>query len=80
MIGALRHSDPIFFPTDPHLPSVSFAQSPYPSYPCGDLSTYCGGTFRGIIDNLDYIQDLGFNAIWISPVVTNAEGGYHGYW
>jgi alpha-amylase len=45
-----------------------------------DLSKYCGGTFKGIQNNLDYIQDLGFNAIWISPVIENTEGGYHGYW
>lgn len=23
---------------------------------------------------------MGFDAIWISPVVDNTEGGYHGYW
>ncbi len=23
---------------------------------------------------------MGFDAIWISPVVTNRDGGYHGYW
>jgi len=23
---------------------------------------------------------MGFDAIWISPVVTNTQGGYHGYW
>jgi len=23
---------------------------------------------------------MGFDAIWISPVVTNTDGGYHGYW
>jgi alpha-amylase len=23
---------------------------------------------------------LGFDAIWISPIVENTEGGYHGYW
>lgn len=23
---------------------------------------------------------MGFDAIWISPVVANIEGGYHGYW
>lgn len=27
---------------------------------------YCGGTFRGIIEKLDYIQDLGFSAVSIS--------------
>lgn len=23
---------------------------------------------------------MGFDAIWISPVVDNYDGGYHGYW
>ena len=45
-----------------------------------NLSKYCGGTFKGIKDKLDYIQDLGFNAIWISPIVENTPDGYHGYW
>ncbi len=44
-----------------------------------DLSKYCGGTFRGIMNNLDYIQDMGFNAIWISPIMENTDNGYHGY-
>ena len=26
------------------------------------------------------VTDLGFDAIWISPVVENYEGGYHGYY
>ncbi|XP_064615552.1 uncharacterized protein LOC135479591 [Liolophura sinensis] len=47
---------------------------------CTNLEHYCGGTFRGLINKLDYIQDLGANAIWISPVVENTENGYHGYW
>ena len=47
---------------------------------CTNLGSYCGGTFAGIIDNLDYIQGMGFDAIWISPVVDNTDGGYHGYW
>ncbi|KAG0647877.1 Taka-amylase A [Hyphodiscus hymeniophilus] len=47
---------------------------------------YCGGTWQGIINKLDYIQDMGFTAIWISPVVANLVGNsadgeaYHGYW
>jgi alpha-amylase len=24
---------------------------------------YCGGTYKGLTDNLDYIQDLGFTAV-----------------
>lgn len=47
---------------------------------CSDLTNYCGGTFNGIRKNLDYIQGMGFDAIWISPVIANTERGYHGYW
>ncbi|OSD02788.1 glycoside hydrolase family 13 protein [Trametes coccinea BRFM310] len=49
--------------------------------------TFCGGTWKTIKDNLDYIQNAGFTAIWISPVSQNYEGPrtpygdpYHGYW
>ncbi|MGN0558313.1 MAG: alpha-amylase family glycosyl hydrolase [Acutalibacteraceae bacterium] len=38
------------------------------------------GDFAGLIERLDYIKALGFSAIWITPVVTNASGyDYHGY-
>ncbi|EJT98061.1 alpha-amylase [Dacryopinax primogenitus] len=49
----------------------------------------CGGTWSGIQNHLDYIQAMGFNAIWISPIVSQlqvplpppADGtAYHGYW
>ncbi len=43
------------------------------------LSQYCGGNYQGIINHLDYIQGMGFNAIWISPIVENYAGSYHGY-
>ncbi|MBN2558492.1 MAG: alpha-amylase [Clostridia bacterium] len=45
-----------------------------------DPKAYQGGDIRGIIEKLDYIRDLGMTAIWISPVMDNAPGGYHGYW
>lgn len=48
--------------------------------PCPDLGKYCGGTFNGLSNKLDYIKNMGFDAIWISPVVKNTPGGYHGYW
>jgi glycosidase len=38
-----------------------------------------GGDFRGIERKLDYIKALGATAIWISPVVENGHGEYHGY-
>jgi alpha-amylase len=56
-----------------------FAAVPQPPQ-CADFHDYCGGTFAGVAAHLDYIQALGFDAVWISPVVDNAEGGYHGYW
>ena len=47
---------------------------------CSNLSDYCGGSWAGVEAHLDYIQGLGFDAVWVSPVVDNAPGGYHGYW
>ncbi|KAF2202529.1 alpha-amylase [Delitschia confertaspora ATCC 74209] len=47
---------------------------------------YCGGTYRGIIKKLDYIQNMGFSAIWISPITYNIPDrtpygmAWHGYW
>ena len=48
--------------------------------PCTDLSNYCGGSWKGIENHLDYIAGMGFDAIWISPHVDNFGNGYHGYW
>ena len=44
-----------------------------------NLSQYCGGNYQGIINKLDYIKGMGFDAIWISPIVENYAGSYHGY-
>ncbi|KAL4996446.1 glycoside hydrolase superfamily [Aspergillus recurvatus] len=47
---------------------------------------YCGGTWRGTINQLDYIQGMGFDAVMISPIIENIDGrvsygeAYHGYW
>lgn len=57
-----------------------FARSNGDKTPCHDLRKYCGGTWKGILENLDYIQGMGFDAIWISPIVDNIPDGYHGYW
>ena len=46
---------------------------------CVNLGNYCGGTFKGVIQHLDYIAGMGFGAIWISPPLKNKEGSYHGY-
>ena len=40
-----------------------------------------GGDIQGIINNLDYLQDLGVTALWINPLLTNDQPktSYHGY-
>jgi len=40
-----------------------------------------GGDIRGIINHLDYIEDMGFTAIWPTPLLINdmSESSYHGY-
>jgi len=41
-----------------------------------------GGNLKGIIRRLEYLQNLGVGAIWLSPVFKNRqehEGSYHGY-
>ncbi len=48
-------------------------------------AAYHGGDWQGVIDRLDYIEDLGVTTLWISPVVKNVENdagfaSYHGYW
>ena len=44
-----------------------------------NLGAYCGGNYQGLISKLDYIKGMGFDAIWVSPIIENAEGAYHGY-
>ena len=34
---------------------------------------YHGGDFKGIIDHLPYLKDLGVTAIWINPVYDNTD-------
>ncbi len=40
-----------------------------------------GGDIKGITNHLDYIADMGFTAIWSSPLLTNdmKSSSYHGY-
>lgn len=40
-----------------------------------------GGDIRGIINSLDYLQGMGFTAVWLNPVLENnmTRVSYHGY-
>ncbi|MEB2316781.1 MAG: alpha-amylase family glycosyl hydrolase [Xanthomonadaceae bacterium] len=39
---------------------------------------YLGGDFRGLADHLDYIAEMGFTAVWITPVVDNPDEPFSG--
>lgn len=58
-----------------------------------EIGTFHGGDIKGIIAKLDYIQSLGANALWMTPLVEQVHGfvgggeagafpfyAYHGYW
>lgn len=40
-------------------------------------NVFCGGNLQGVTDKLDYIKELGFNAVMLSPIFASAN--YHGY-
>ncbi len=39
---------------------------------------YLGGDFKGVLDNADYIRELGFGAVWITPIVDNPDQAFTG--
>lgn len=44
-----------------------------------------GGDLQGLKQRLDYMQELGITALWLTPILRNKaiqrdETGYHGYW
>ena len=39
---------------------------------------YLGGDFKGIVDNAGYIRDMGFGAVWITPIVDNPDEAFTG--
>lgn len=65
------------------------------TYGKNNAGLYHGGDFAGITQKLDYLENLGINTIWITPIVENIPGvtvtdtgkedvpynaAYHGYW
>ncbi|MFC5570328.1 alpha-amylase family glycosyl hydrolase [Lysobacter yangpyeongensis] len=53
---------------------------PVPGAPPGrsDNVGYLGGDFRGLLDNAQYIRDMGFGAVWITPIVDNPDEAFTG--
>jgi len=39
---------------------------------------YLGGDFAGILANAGYIRDMGFTAVWITPIVENPDEAFTG--
>ncbi|TCZ80606.1 alpha-amylase family glycosyl hydrolase [Lysobacter sp. N42] len=53
---------------------------PTPGAPKGrtDNIGYLGGDFKGLLDNAAYIADMGFSAVWITPIVDNPDEAFTG--
>jgi len=51
-----------------------------------DPTAFHGGDLQGVIDQLDYLQELGVGTVWLSPVFQMRTekffewGAFHGYW
>ncbi|MDL4840557.1 pullulanase [Aquibacillus rhizosphaerae] len=82
-----------FMLTDRFFDGDSSNNDPYNLNYNTDLrGTYQGGDFKGITEKLDYLDNLGVNTIWISPIVENIKHDVgtdvdgqpyyanHGYW
>ncbi len=39
---------------------------------------YMGGDLQGILNNADYIKDMGFTAVWMTPVHDNPDYAFNG--
>ncbi|WP_240318668.1 alpha-amylase family glycosyl hydrolase [Lysobacter sp. TY2-98] len=53
---------------------------PTPGAPKGhsDNIGYMGGDFKGVLNNADYIRDMGFGAVWITPIVDQPDEAFTG--
>ncbi|WP_119396418.1 alpha-amylase family glycosyl hydrolase [Salinibius halmophilus] len=57
-----------------------------------NIGTFHGGDLQGVIEQLDYLAELGIDAIWLTPLYEQVHGyvngyndqfpfyAYHGYW
>ena len=61
-------------------PALRTFDRPVPGAPAGrtDNVGYLGGDFKGLLDNARYIRDMGFGAVWITPVVDNPDEAFTG--
>jgi len=62
------------------LPDHGTWGGPVPGAPLGkeDYVGYLGGDFRGLLDNAGYIRDMGFGAVWLTPIVEQPDEAFSG--
>ena len=48
--------------------------------PNGDSDNigYLGGDFKGVLDNADYIRNMGFTSVWVTPITDNPDEAFSG--
>ena len=53
---------------------------PVPGAAAGESDNigYLGGDFKGIENNADYIKGMGFDAIWLTPIIDNPDEAFTG--
>lgn len=39
---------------------------------------YLGGDFKGVLNNADYIAEMGFTSVWLTPIVDNPDAAFSG--
>ena len=52
--------------------------------PANDVMFH-GGDFKGMAEKLDYLKNLGFTSVWVTPpvkqqTIQGASSAFHGYW
>lgn len=77
--GAFTQKDLIYFIMPDRFKKGQGTES-LPDVDPTDPKAFNGGNLKGVTEALDYIKSLGTTAIWLTPVMTNAPDGYHGYW
>lgn len=61
-------------------PATRSFDRPVPGAPAGESDNigYLGGDFKGLLDNAGYIRELGFGAVWLTPIVDNPDQAFTG--
>lgn len=39
---------------------------------------YLGGDFKGVLNNAEYISDMGFTSVWLTPIYDNPDQAFNG--